>query len=130
MPVWLRLREIEYFLHLTINEDGGVHGKIDSNRLEATLARPQHLLAYRPESTVQELAAAYGFGFARDHCFADGNKRVALMSIDVFLDCKGYEFSPPEEEAVVIITEVAAGELEEPALASWIQENSNPKDSP
>lgn len=125
MPVWLNQREIIYFLELTITEDGGLPGPVNDGPLQSTLARPQHLLAYNPEASIHQLAAAYGFGFARNHCFADGNKRVALNAIDVFLMCNGVEFDANEAEAVVMIRAVAAGEVDEDTLAIWIETNSN-----
>ena len=125
MPVWLAQREVVYFLQLTINEDGGLPGPVRDGPLQSTLARPQNLLAYSPTASIYELAAAYGFGFARDHCFTDGNKRVALNAIDVFLDCNGVEFEPNEAEAVVVIRGVAAGAIDEAALSSWIENNSS-----
>jgi len=124
LPVWLNQREIVYFLQLTINEDGGLHGPVSDGPLQSTLARPQNLLAYNPTVSVYDLAASYGFGFARNHCFADGNKRVALNAIDVFLTCNNVEFEPNEAEAVVVIRMVAAGAINETALASWIEQNS------
>lgn len=125
MPVWLNQREIIYFLQLTITEDGGLRGPINDGRLQSTLARPQHLQAYNPTTSIHRLAAAYGFGFARNHCFVDGNKRVALNAIDVFLMCNGVEFEPDEAEAVVMINAVAAGDIDEETLSSWIEDNSN-----
>ncbi len=124
MPVWLNQREIEYFLELTIAEDGGLRGPVNDGPLQSTLARPRHLLAYNPGASIHQLAAAYGFGFARNHCFADGNKRVALNAIDVFLICNGVEFAANEAEAVVMIRAVAAGEVDEDTLATWIENNS------
>jgi len=125
LPVWLTQREIVYFLQLTINEDGGLHGPVNDGPLQSTLARPQNLMAYDATVSIYELSATYGFGFARNHCFADGNKRVALNAIDVFLMCNGVEFEPDEAEAVVMIRAVAAGDVDEKVLASWIENNSS-----
>jgi len=124
LPVWLNQREIAYFLQLTIAEDGGLHGPVNDGPLQSTLARPQNLLQYEPTASIHQLAAAYGFGFARNHCFADGNKRVALNTIDIFLMCNGVEFEPNEAEAVVMIRAVAAGNVDEQFLATWVDNNS------
>jgi hypothetical protein len=37
--------------------------------------------AYRPESTVADLVAAYAYGLAKNHTLVDGNKRAAFLSI-------------------------------------------------
>jgi death-on-curing protein len=70
------------------------------------------------------LAAAYGFALARGHCFPDGNKRVALAIIDVFLRMNGMELTADEPDAVSTIQSLAAGDLTEDQLAEWISANS------
>ena len=79
---------------------------------------------YKTDSTVFQLAASYGYGFARNHCFPDGNKRIALVSITVFLLVNGYELQAPETDAVVTIHAVADGSMDENQLAGWIEANS------
>ncbi len=105
---------------------GGLPGLPNEDALAATLARPQQLLTYEPDSTLFDLAAAYGYGFARNHCFPDGNKRVALAAMDVFLILNGQDLVPDEAEAVAIVDEVAADELSQEELAEWLEQNSTP----
>lgn len=109
-----------------LREHGGLGGTIDEGALESILARPQNLVAYKNPvpPTIFELAASYGFGFARNHCFADGNKRIALVSIDVFLEMNGFELVAEEIPAVETIKMLAAGEINETQLCEWIQANS------
>jgi death-on-curing protein len=70
------------------------------------------------------LAAAYGFALARGHCFPDGNKRVALAVIDVFLRINGLALTADELDAVSTVQSLAAGDLTEDELAEWIATNS------
>ena len=113
-----------YFHSELLTEHGGLAGPPDDNALESTLARPRNRLAYEPDSSTFELAAAYGFGFSRNHCFPDGNKRIALVAIDVFLQANGFELRVDEPEAVVATRGVATGELTEQALSTWIKSHS------
>ena len=69
------------------------------------------------------LAAAYGFGFARNHPFVDGNKRAALLAIVTFLGLNDIEFTASEAEAVIMIRRLAAGEIDENELSAWIVAN-------
>ncbi|GMR09171.1 MAG: type II toxin-antitoxin system death-on-curing family toxin [Gammaproteobacteria bacterium] len=103
-------------------EHGGLSGPINEDMLGASPARPQHL--GNPGPTLYQLAAAYGFGFAKNHCFNDGNKRVALATIDVFLMLNGQELVAEETDAALTIESLAAGELSEDELASWIEANT------
>ena len=74
--------------------------------------------------TLPRLAAAYGFALGRGQCFPDGNKRVALAIIDVFLRMNGMALNAGEVEAVSTIQSLAAGELTEDELAEWVAANS------
>lgn len=124
--LWLERRDIDLHYGELLAEHGGLPGPPNEGVLEATLARPQNLLAYEPERTIFEFAAAYGFGFARNHCFPDGNKRVALAAMDVFLTLNDYDLVADEAEAVVVVRTVAAGEMEQEELAEWLEANSSP----
>lgn len=124
MTDWLERRDVDYNYKILMAQHGGLKGPPDEDALAATLARPQH----EPASNLFELAAAYGYGFARNHCFPDGNKRIALAAMDVFLMLNDVDLVPDEAEAVVIVNEVAADELSQEDLASWLEQNSRPLD--
>jgi death-on-curing protein len=124
MPQWLEVREIVHFHKMLVEEHGGLHGIRNMGALESTLARPVNLIAYKPGASTSELAACYGFGFAKNHVFNDGNKRIALASIDVFLQINGFELVAGEVDAVCAIRDVATGTTDEQQLTSWIKQNS------
>jgi death-on-curing protein len=124
-PRWVPAQAVRAIHSALLFEHGGIEGIRDEGLLEAALARPRHKMAYGAPDLC-DLAAAYGFGLCRDHPFADGNKRTALADIDVFLQLNGRELVATEESAVVVFRELAAGELGERGLASWIRENSGP----
>ena len=108
-----------------ISEHGGLAGPVRIAELEAALGRPQHHFSYSdPSPSLERLAAAYGYSLARNHCFADGNKRIALAVIDVFLQMNGRELTAEEVDAAEIIQLVAAGKLTEEQLATWISEHA------
>jgi len=110
-----------------IAEHGGLAGPPRLGDLEAALGRPVNLHAYAESPpSLPRLAATYGFALARGHCFPDGNKRVALAIIDVFLRMNGLELSADEMDAVDTIQSLAAGELTEDDLARWVTENPRP----
>jgi death-on-curing protein len=101
---------------------GGPDGVRDIGLLESALARPVNKFGYG-ESDLAVLAAAYGFGIARNHPFIDGNKRAAFASIIVFLGLNGIDFDVPSEQATAMILSLAAGEVSEESLARWIRDN-------
>jgi|SRR5271165_777979 len=108
-----------------IAEHGGLAGPPRLAELEAALARPQQQYSYATQPlSLEQLAAAYGFALARNHCFPDGNKRVALAVIDVFLQLNGRELLAEEVDAANTMQSVASGELTEAELAAWIAAHS------
>jgi len=124
-PVWVPLRAVISIQAELVAEHGGLAGPPRLGDLEAALGRPVNLHAYAESPpSLPRLAAAYGFALARGHCFPDGNKRVALAIIDVFLRMNGLELSADEMDAVDTIQSLAAGELTEDELARWVTENS------
>lgn len=125
-PRWV-LDEVVVSVHrMLIAEHGGGSGIRDKGLLESALARPRHLFSYEPQSTIFELAAAYGFGLAKNHPFVDGNKRAALAVAAIFLELNGFSLVAPEPEAVIVIEQLATGDLSESELAKWIGDSSNP----
>lgn len=88
--------------------------------LESALARPRNIFAYDGDTDLARLAAAYAIGIARNHPFADGNKRVAFLSIGLFLRLNSVRLIADKAEAVPLVFAVAEGTLDEAALADWI----------
>lgn len=95
-------------------------GLRDEGALESALARPRQRFAHEQESSVARLAAAYGFGLARNHPFNDGNMRVAFVVMGVFAGLNGFEIEASETEVVTVMLDLAAGVLAEGQLAEWI----------
>ncbi|MCP3665589.1 MAG: type II toxin-antitoxin system death-on-curing family toxin [Gammaproteobacteria bacterium] len=124
MPFWIPENVIRAIHAQLLQEHGGLDGPIDENALGATLGRPQQLdHCSNPAAILPQLAAAYGFGFAKNHCFRDGNKRVSLAAVDVFLQINGHELKATEEDVVITFQALAAGEIDERTFAEWIANN-------
>lgn len=123
-PAWV-LEQLVLAVHqMLLAEHGGSSGIRDNSLLNSALARPQQRLAYKPDSTLFELAAAYSYGIARNHPFIDGNKRIALAVGAVFLELNGFTLDAPEPEAVIMFEQLAAGNLTETELADWFEKSS------
>jgi death-on-curing protein len=68
---------------------GGARGIRDEGLLDSALARPLNRSLYDESRDLADLAAAYGFGIAKNHPFIDGNKRASLLSIGLCLAING-----------------------------------------
>lgn len=117
---WVR-REALLLLHdESLAEHGGLPGQRDEGLLDSALARPQHLVAYG-DPDLADLAAAYGVGLAKNHPFADGNKRAAFLAVGLFLALNGQRLVVTQADATLTMFAVAAGELDDAAFADWIR---------
>ena len=120
--VWVGRAALELLHGESLAEHGGAAGLRDGGLLESALARPLHLAAYgQPEPDLADLAAAYGIGLAKNHPFVDGNKRAAFLAIGVFLLLNGHRLVATQAEATLTMVAVAAGEIDETALATWLR---------
>lgn len=119
-PVWLD-GEIALAIHdRQLAEHGGGRGLRDRGALDSALARPINRWTYG-EGDRTPLAAAYAFGIARNHPFADGNKRTAWVMARLFLRLNRADITFSPEDAVRTVLALAAGELGEEELADWFR---------
>lgn len=123
-PKWLAREHVEAIHELQLALFGGLRGIRDVGALEPALARPQHRWHHEKDADLAVCAAAYGFGLARNHAFADGNKRTALVTMAVFVARNGSDLDATEPDAVTTMLAVAAGKMPERELAVWSRANS------
>ena len=60
---------------------------------------------------------------AHNHALPDGNKRLAWTALTVFCALNGHQLEVPVGEAVETVVGIAAGDLDEDAVASWLREH-------
>ncbi len=126
-PLWLGSALIVAVHESQLAEHGGAAGIRDAGLLASALARPRQLWNYgEPPPDMATLAAAYGFGIARNHPFVDGNKRSALVAMETFLNINGWELDASNVECVSEILSLAAGDVTEAELAAWLRSHLSP----
>ena len=85
-PTWINLRVLKAFHERQINEHGGLPGLRDEGLLLSVLSRLEnayHCSDVKPD--VAELAAAYGFGLAKNHPFNDANRHDHRVEHGLFV---------------------------------------------
>lgn len=120
-PVWLDAAIALAVHDRQLAEHGGIGGVREPGMLESALARPVNRWGYGADDPA-ELAAAYAFGIARNHPFADGNKRTAWVLARLFLVLNREELSFEPADAIAAMLALAAGELSEEEMADWFRE--------
>lgn len=124
--VWLDSAVMMAVHQEQLAEHGGADGVRDAGLFESAMARPQHLAHYG-DPDVADLAAAYGYGLARNHPFVDGNKRTAFVAVELFLALNRHELMASDAACVTTMLAVAAGQMDEGAFARWLRDHSAPR---
>lgn len=124
--VWLDQAVMLAVHNEQLSEHGGGVGVRDMGMFESAMGRSRHLALYGTPN-VAELAAAYGFGVARNHPFIDGNKRTAFVAVELFLALNGFELEADDASCVLTMLAVAAGEMTEPDFAAWMRAHTMPR---
>ena len=121
------LRFLDRDIILAIHEEqlaqhGGRVGIRDEGLLESALTRPVSRAAYDPATDIATFAAAYAFGLAKNHPFLDGNKRSAYVAMELFLLDNGFALLSSDEDSLLTMLKLAAGEMGEEEYAAWIRD--------
>jgi death on curing protein len=121
---WIDKRALLLLHEESLAMFGGARGLRDEGLLDSALARPVNQYLYDKTKDVAALAAAYGYGIAKNHAFVDGNKRAAFLSIGLFLGLNGKRLRVDQVDAIQTILALAAGTLDEHSLAAWIRNHA------
>ncbi len=121
--VWIKDSVLLAVHEEQLAEHGGAQGTRDVGLLESATARPRNLASYGSPDAA-DLAAAYGFGIARNHPFVDGNKRTAFVAVELFLALNGLELLADDGACVLTLLAVAAGQMDEAAFARWLRDHT------
>ena len=121
---WLNKQIVLAIHNQQIVEHGGSPGLLNPGILESSLVSPLNIYNYEENPSVFDLAAAYGFSLVKNHAFFDGNKRVAFMSMFVFLKINGLLLEAPEEEATLFMLNLAESKESQESLTQWLEKFS------
>lgn len=98
--------------------------ELNSGCVERSVAQPSMSMFGQERFVgVATKAAAYLWFLTMNHCFLDGNKRVALLTAEYFLRLNGWRIDQTATipgELAGLVESVAAGQLNLEALADWI----------
>lgn len=119
-PVWVNEAVVIAIHRRQLAEHGGSDGIRDRRLLESALYRPKNQFAYGNPG-IFDLAAAYGYGIAKNHPFIDGNKRTAYVVMGTFLKLNGYDLKASTLEKYRVWMQLADSQIDETDLAKWLE---------
>jgi len=121
-PSWLSRTVVDAVHADQVRQHGGLPGVRDENVLESALARARQKWEYDDGADLALLAAAYAFGFVRNHPYRDGNKRIGFLTLVTFLGINDHELDTTDEDVVMTMLALADGSLTEAQLAHWVRD--------
>jgi death-on-curing protein len=101
----------------------------DEGGLESAAMRPQALAYYEGADLVRQ-AAVLAVGISQARAFLDGNKRTALIAMDVFLQRNGVRFTGDDLDVAAQLERIAEAiddrEGATDRFEAWLRANSQP----
>lgn len=111
-----------------IKETGGIDGMRDENLLDSALNSPFQTFDSKelyPEFSGK--AAQLSFSIIKNHPFLDGNKRIGVHIMLVFLALNNVKLSYTQKELIDFGLKVADSSLSKDDLKNWIQKKGMQK---
>ena len=101
---------------------GGEHGRA---LLLSALAQPEQTFGgeylYR---TIFNKGAALVVSMIEDHPFVDGNKRMGIATLSLFLLMNDYSILTSDPETVQFALGIARGDIDQHQAASWLRKHT------
>ncbi len=104
-----------------IKMTGGSDGIRDIGLFESALETP--FQSYSGEElypSIQAKAARLCYGLVKNHAMVDGNKRIGVHAMLVFLSINGYELEYTQKELSDLILDVAADKKQYEDILQWL----------
>ncbi|MBA3708467.1 MAG: type II toxin-antitoxin system death-on-curing family toxin [Planctomycetes bacterium] len=111
---------------LVLRDSGGSEGILSQHLLESAVGAPQQSYGGKYLNPYPfGMAAAYLYSFARNHAFADANKRTALVVCSAFLQFSGYAFDGLSQKDVEeFVVSVATNRIRKDRAAAVLKQHS------
>src|SRR3989344_6581581 len=94
-PKWLKIEDFEFICFnlarelMSFGEPIPDYSTRDNSLLESSLAAPKNTFHNTENPTLVDLTAVLFYSLIKNHPFANGNKRIAVMTILIFLRING-----------------------------------------
>jgi death-on-curing protein len=108
-----------------IERYGGRPGVRDAGLLQSALGMPSATFEGRfLHDSLHEMAAAYLFHLVQNHPFVDGNKRVGLMALLIFLGLNAHWLEADPDDLERLVLGVASGRITKPEVAVFVRRHT------
>lgn len=121
----MRILTVEQVIELNsrlIQATGGLDGVRDAGLVESSLSSAfSSYFGIEKYPSIEEKAARLCYSLVNNHAFLDGNKRIGVYVMIIFLELNGIVLNQTDEEIVKLGLGVAASELDYNAILEYIR---------
>ena len=121
----MRILTVEQVIELhsrLIQATGGFDGVRDAGLVESSLSSAfSSYFGIEKYPSIEEKAARLCYSLVNNHAFLDGNKRIGVYVMIIFLELNGIVLNQTDEEIVKLGLGVAASELDYNAILEYIR---------
>ena len=111
--------------NILIQQTGGSKGIRDEGLLESALNTPfQTFDKEELYKTIPAKAAKLCYFIINNHAFVDGNKRIGILTMLVFLEMNSINIKCTDDELIELGLGLADGRIKEEELLGWILDHS------
>ncbi|MFM0778056.1 type II toxin-antitoxin system death-on-curing family toxin [Streptococcus suis] len=105
-----------------IQATGGLDGVRDVGLIESSLSSAfSTYFGVEKYPSIEEKAARLCYSLVNNHAFLDGNKRIGVFVMIIFLKLNGIVLNQTDEEVVKLGLGVASSELDYDAILEYIR---------
>lgn len=106
---------------MVIKQSGGLDGVRDNGLLDMALHAPfQTFESTELYPSIQNKAARLSFSIISNHPFIDGNKRIGILAMLVFMDVNQLEVNCSNQDIIELGLGVASGKYNTDFIKDWI----------
>jgi death-on-curing protein len=123
-PAFLTVEQVLAIHDRVIAEFGGGPALLNRGLLESAVAMPAARYSgafLHPD--LPSMASAYLFHLCRNHPFADGNKRTALTSAEVFLVLNGHRLKATNRALERLVLGIPEGRLSKDDASAFFRQH-------
>lgn len=122
----LSKEKVQCLHEMMARETGGSIGIREESLLESALeAAFATFDGQELYPTTEEKGARLGYNLISNHPFLDGNKRIGIFVMLIFLEVNGIRLDCTNEDVAALGWAVASGNRNYDALLAWVQKHHN-----
>jgi death on curing protein len=107
-----------------IEMTGGIHGIKDYGLLDSAVQTIYQTFNGKDlYPTLIHKACRLCYGLNRNHAFVDGNKRISMHMLALFLRIHDVDYRPSNHEVIRVGLELASNQLSYEDLICWVNQN-------